>query len=129
MTDTPVATAAPSVRKAAEKSKLIGCMLLDDGSDVRLLKALRMEKGIIAANSFACRGISAVGSKIRGRRFPRPESIRTVHVVVPETRASEIFQFIYERAKIDQPGAGLMFQAPLNLFTPYLLPEGVEEEH
>jgi len=120
--------AASPPRAADTESKLVVCILPDDGTDVKLLAALRAEKNILAANSFACRGISTAGSKMRRRRFPRAEPVKTVCVVIPEERADELFRFIFEKADIDRPGGGIVYQAPLHSVTPFVLPEGVEDE-
>lgn len=108
--------------------KLITCILADNGADVELLKALRAEKGIVAASSLACRGMGAGGVRLGRRRRPRAEPVRLVSVVVPEERADEIFEFIYVQVDIEGIGGGLIYQSPLRLFTPFALPEGVEDE-
>lgn len=118
---------ATSAARAAMTGKLITCIIPDDGKDVDLLSALRLEKGIVAASSLACRGLGAVGVRFRRRRLPRPLPVRTVSVVVPEERADEIFEFIYDYLGLAS-GRGLIYQNALRLFTPFSLPADVGDE-
>lgn len=49
-------------------------------------------------------------------------------VVVPESRSEEIFAFIYERAGINQPHGGIIYQQSLTASTDFILPDDIPYE-
>lgn len=110
-------------------AKIITCILTDEGQDMELLRALRTEKGIIAANTFQCRGF---GPKLRrrykGRKQVASYSVRVVTVVAQEEQAEDLFEYIYYHVNFDRPCPGLVYQGDLLAATPYALPAGVFEE-
>jgi hypothetical protein len=110
------------------QSKLITCMLPDDGRAQELIIALKVDKGVITANMFHCRGIGVMDKPGRFGRVPAPRSVQVVTIVVPDQRAEEIFEYVYEQVDIDRPNGGFMYQMPLMSATPFFLPEGIEEE-
>ena len=104
-------------------------MVPDDGTDLRLLRALRAELGIVRANSTSCRGIAAIGD-VRTKRGKLPSSTlaKVIEVIVDEAQADTVFDFIFEQAGLAKPGRGAMWQVPLLGCTIFALPEDVPDE-
>jgi nitrogen regulatory protein PII len=111
------------------QAKIITCILPDEGQDMALLKALRTEKGVIAANTFQCRGFGVqLRRRYMGKRQIADYSVRMVTVVVQEDLADDLFEYIYYQVNFDHPCPGLIYQGNLLTTTPYTLPAGVFEE-
>jgi hypothetical protein len=112
-----------------EASKLIVCMMPDDGSHKALLKALRHEKQITRADVVSCLAVSSLAdANIKPGTLPDAFMARLVSVVVPEAEADAMFEFIYEKGRLGRDGGGVVFQHALATATPFTLPEGVAEE-
>ena len=110
-------------------AKLIWCALPDDGTDKRLLHALRKEKGVTRADSIYARGVAILReAEARKGKLPEPSLVRLVTVIVDAEEADELFDLIYERANIGRPDGGAIALATLAFATPYELPEGLPEE-
>jgi hypothetical protein len=110
-------------------AKLISCILPDDGTERRLLRWLRDQKGITRANSIYCRGHSVLSkATARGGKLPEPELVRLVTIVVDADEADALFDRIYAQADIHRPGGGSLLMTPLIFATPFALPEGVADE-
>lgn len=112
-----------------ENCKLISCLLPDDGTDKKLLKALLDEKKINRANSTSCMGLAVLAdAKTKFDELPQPVLIRKVEVVVPENDADELYDYIYVTAGIGCPQGGLMWLNSSTLASPYNLPKDVPLE-
>ena len=112
-----------------QASKLITCILPDDGSHKTLLEALYHEKKITRAEVVSCLGMSSLaGANIKPGTLPDTFMARMVTVVVPASEADTLFEFIYEKAGVGREGGGAVLQTALNTATPFALPEGVAEE-
>ena len=112
-----------------EPAKLIACMLPDDGTDLKIMHQLRKEKKITRAESVACRGVNnLLTAKTRLGRLPEPNLYRILKIIVMEDQADDVFDFVYKKAQIGQPGRGALVQTTLLGATRYDMPEDIPEE-
>ena len=119
-------TGQPMPREAC---KLITCILPDDGTEKKLIRALRDEKQITRANSASCMGIAILAdAKPKFGELPKPTLIRKVDVVVAEAEADELYDYIYEKAHIGRPQGGSIWLSALSLASPFALPGDVPVE-
>jgi len=103
-----------------EQSKLIS-VILPRGEGQELVRALKDECGVVAANVATGRGVSE-------RRKVIAREVDILTVVVPEAQAGDIFAFLYERAKIPEERGRFMFQSALGAASHYELPDLPMEE-
>jgi len=125
MNDKPVAE--QSVPR--EACKLISCVLPDDGTEKKLILALRDEKQITRANSISCLGLGILAdARTKFGELPEPTLVRKVDVVVPEEEADELYDYIYEKAQIGRPEGGAIWLRTLAVASPFALPADVPVE-
>lgn len=91
------------------------------GTALPVLKALREEKGLDAANINFARG---VGRFVRHseRRLGDDEEKEILSVVVPMDRADEIFEWLFHEANMDRPHGGIVYMLPLSHASAFSIP-------
>lgn len=112
-----------------EPCKLITAVIPDDGTDLKLMRALRQKKAVIRANSASNYASSVLAeAKAKPGKLPEPILARVVEILVPEASGDDLFDFVCEHANIDYLGGGVVFMSPAPFCTPYALPPGVPDE-
>jgi hypothetical protein len=113
-----------------EPARLMLCVLPDDGTDRHLLRQLRAERGIVQADSTACRGVSVLHEAATARKGQLPGSsfVKLVQIIVPEAEADALFDYVYATAHIGRPGGGMLVLSQPIQATPFTLPDGVPDE-
>ena len=122
--NTPKSAAATFV-----PSRIITCVIPDDGTDRRLMRTLRDEHNILTADSTPCRGIAMLRPvRTRPGRLPESEMVRMVEIIVPADEAHELFEHIHEIAGIGEASGGAMWLSRTISATRYTLPDDVADE-
>jgi hypothetical protein len=112
-----------------EPAKMIVCMLPDDGTDIKIMHQLRKEKDVNRVESIACRGVHNLqAAKTRLGKLPQATLYQILTIIVTEAEADDVFDFVYEKAQIGQPGRGTLMQTTLLGATRYVMPDDVPEE-
>ena len=105
----------------AAGEKLITC-ILPHGRALPVLEALKEEFGSLAANIHHARGTGRM-TPLAWRGAGEATEKDVMSVVVPASRAEEVFAFIYERGGLDQPHGGILYQQSLRKSTEFRLPD------
>lgn len=112
--------------KLLADEKLITC-ILPHGRALAVLEALKEELGILSATMHHARGTGRM-TPLAWRGLGEAAERDVISVSVPAARADEVFGFMYERAGVDRPHGGIVYQQPLWKSTEYLLPEVAEAD-
>lgn len=107
--------------KTLTEQKLLTC-ILPHGRALPVLEALKEELEILTATMHHARGTGRM-TPMAWRGVGGVAEKDVITVVVPADRADEVFGFIYERAGIDRPHGGILYQQPLWKSTEFQLPE------
>lgn len=110
---------------AKERHKMITC-LLPKGKGIAVLKILKDELNVVSAHFNHARGSGIFTTENKWGIGQQVEK-DVVQVIISEKRADEIFDFLYERAEINQPHGGFMYMAGLENSTSFELPKLPEE--
>lgn len=111
--------------RTLDEAKLITCVL-PKGKARAVVKALKDECGIVAANVNYARGTGRMTHRAFRKTMTVSEK-EILQVVVPRDREEELFAFIFDRAGIDQPHGGMMYQTDLAAASLFELPDLPEE--
>ena len=112
--------------KASQPYKQITA-ILPKGKGLSVLKQLKEQKSLVSANLNYARGVGRM-TPLKYRGVGEQTEKEMVSVIVPVDRADEIFEFIYDIAKINNPHAGILYMNALSMANEFLLPDDIPEE-
>ena len=101
--------------------KLITC-ILPRGAALDALRKLKDEKGIMAASANSARGMGKL-TPLAHRGVGGETEKDILNVLVAADRADELFEYLYDVARINRPHGGIIFMTRLGRTTPFVLPE------
>jgi len=104
------------------KHKLITC-ILPKGIAVDVIKKLKDEKGIITANADSARGMGKLTPQAHRSGLGEQTEKEILNVLVPADQSDELFEFIYDEAKINRPHGGIMYIGEIQQASVYELPD------
>ena len=107
-----------------QNMKLVTCVLYQGGG-LEVLKHLH-RRGINKTALYHARG-SAIGDPVARNGLPACFEKEILVIAVDEKDADEIFEMVFDIAKIDRPYGGFLYMEKLKRVTPYCL-EGYSEE-
>lgn len=108
------------------RQKLI-TSIMPKGTGRKVLVGLRKEHGINTGNINMARG-AGMYNPFAKRGIGEQTEKELLTVVVPEDKADEIFDYIYELAAIGEPHRGIIFQSDLLCASAYEVPADIAEE-
>ncbi len=111
--------------KTVSGKKLLTC-IVPQGCALPVLEALKNELGILATTINHARGTGRA-TPLAWRGVGEAAEKDVMRVIVQASRAEEVFSFIYERGKINEPHGGVLFQQPLGTSTEFHLPDLPDE--
>ena len=111
--------------KTITGDKLITC-IMPHGRALPVLEALKEELGILATTIHHARGTGRM-TPLAWRGVGEAAEKDVMRVIVPASRAEEVFGFIYECGGINQPHGGILYQQPLAKSTEFHLPDLPDE--
>jgi len=116
-------------RVPRETVKLISCIVNNEKVERELLQALYDEQQMTRVNSVNCRGYASLfEARAKVGTLPQPHFSHLIEVVVSQADADALFDFIFRKAGLDKPGAGIVFMAPLHAASHFSLPDEVLQE-
>ena len=101
--------------------KFITC-ILPHGIALDVLQRLKDEKRIIEASTNTARGMGKL-TPLAHRGLGEQAEKDILTVIVSAAEADEIFEYLFDIARIDRPHGGLIYMAALGHATPFVLPE------
>jgi hypothetical protein len=104
-----------------EESKLIRCVL-PAGKALSLLETIKDSKGITTANINYSRGFSLRTALFLKKSVEVRVENEILDVLVPKDRADELFEFIYDSARIGEEQGSFMYMLKLQRDVPFVLP-------
>ena len=111
--------------KTVTGEKLITC-IVPHGRALPVLEALKEELGILATTIHHARGTGRM-TPLVWRGVGEVAEKDVMSVIVPASRAEEVFGFIYEHGGLNQPHGGILYQQPLAKSTECHLPDLPDE--
>jgi len=112
-----------------EAVKLISCIVNSEKTERELLQALYDEQQITRANSINCRGYASLfEARAKADTLPQAHFAHVIEVVVAESKADAVFDFIFRKAGLDKPGAGVVFMESLYGASNFSLPDKILKE-
>ena len=112
-----------------EAVKLISCIVNSEKTERELLQALYDEQQITRANSINCRGYASLfEARTKADTLPQAHFAYVIEVLVAESKADAVFDFIFRKAGLDKPGAGVVFMESLHGASNFSLPDEVLKE-
>ena len=111
--------------KTVTGEKLITC-IMPCGHALPVLEALKEERGILATTIHHARGTGRM-TPLAWRGVGEAAEKDVMSVIVPASRAEEVFGFIYEHGGLNQPQGGILYQQPLGKSTEFHLPDLPDE--
>lgn len=111
--------------KTVPGEKLITC-IIPRGRALPVLEALKEELGILRTNIHHARGAGRM-TPLAWRGVGETSEKDVMRVIVRSSQAEEVFAFIFEKARIDRPHGGLLYQQTLGRSTDFQLPDVPDE--